>query len=144
MLETNIDDMTGEALGYAMEKLFEAGALDVYFIPITMKKNRPGIILSALCKLEDAARLKKLIFLNTSTFGIRETPINRDVLDRDFIEVEVSGETIRCKVGIFEGKVIKVLPEYEDCRTAAIKTGAGFSDIYQQAVAKSREYSVFF
>lgn len=143
-METNIDDMTGEALGYAMEKLFEAGALDVYFTSITMKKNRPGIILSALCKLENAARLKKLIFLNTSTFGIRETPINRDVLDRDFIEVEVSGETIRCKVGIFEGKIVKALPEYEDCRAAAIKTGAGFLDIYQQAIAKSREYSVFF
>lgn len=69
---------------------------------------------------------KKNDFLNTSIFGIKETPINREVLDRYLIKVEVLGETIRCKVGIFEGKIVKAVPEYEDCRIAALKTGAGY------------------
>lgn len=133
LLETNVDDMTGEALGYTMEKLFNAGALDVYFTPIIMKKNRPGVILSALCSIDGAEDIKNLIFHETSTFGIREKIINRDTLDREFLSVEVHGHNIRCKVGLHNGKAIKYQPEYEDCKSAALNTGFSFEEIYRYA-----------
>lgn len=133
LLETNIDDMTGEALGYTMGKLFNAGALDVYFIPIIMKKNRPGVILSILCNIEDRDRIKEIVFHETSTFGIREKIINRSTLDRENFSVEVHGHNISCKAGFYNGKIIKCLPEYEDCKSAALSMGFSFEDIYRQA-----------
>ena len=107
LLETNTDDMTGEALGYAMEKLFKAGALDVFFTPITMKKNRPGIVLSTLCNIEDKHKLIDIIFRETSTFGIKERITNRYTLERKIIKVQVFDRTIRCKAGIYKGEIVK-------------------------------------
>lgn len=140
LLETNIDDMTGEALGYTMGKLFNAGALDVYFIPIIMKKNRPGVILSILCNIEDRDRIKEIVFHETSTFGIREKTINRNTLDRENFSVEVHGNNICCKAGFYNDQIIKCLPEYEDCKSAALRTGFSFEEIYRQAQIMAEKF----
>ncbi len=139
-METNIDDMTGEALGYAMGKLFNAGALDVYFIPIIMKKNRPGVILSILCNIEDRDKMKQIVFHETNTFGIREKIINRDILDRQNFSVEVNGHNISCKAGFYDGKIIKCMPEYEDCKSAALSTGFSFEEIYGYAKIMAEKF----
>ena len=81
-LETNLDDCTGEALGYTMEKLLEAGAADVWYQPIYMKKNRPAVMLCVLCRLEQKECLERIIFENTTTIGIRYQPVWRDTLQR--------------------------------------------------------------
>lgn len=145
LLETNTDDMTGEALGYAMEKLFKAGALDVFFTPITMKKNRPGIVLSTLCNIEDKHKLIDIIFRETSTFGIKERIINRYTLERKIIKVQVFDRTIRCKAGIYKGEIVKLLPEYDDCKTVAINTNLPIEKIYEEAklAAKSSKIKFF-
>lgn len=132
--------MTGETLGYTMEKLFNAGALDVYFTQIIMKKNRPAVILSALCSMEDADSIKNLIFHETSTFGIRERIVNREILDREILYVKVHGHNIRCKVGLHNGKAIKCQPEYEDCKSAALSTGLSFGEIYRCAQVMAEKF----
>lgn len=132
--------MTGEALGYAMGKLFNAGALDVYFIPIIMKKNRPGVILSILCNIEDRDKMKQIVFHETNTFGIREKIINRDILDRQNFSVEVYGHNINCKAGFYDGKIIKCMPEYEDCKSAALSTGFTFEEIYGYAKTMAEKF----
>ena len=139
MLETNIDDMTGEALSYTMERLLEAKALDVYFTPIIMKKNRPGIILSTICNLEDREKIKEIIFKETSSLGIREEILGRDILDRKVFNVEIYGQKINCKASFYNGKIIKIYPEYEDCKIVALNTGIAFEEIYEEAKRKIRE-----
>lgn len=95
-LSCNIDDMTGEELGFAMETILEAGALDVYTIPIYMKKNRPGVMLNVLCKTDELEKFKDLIFENTSSIGIRYREFDRFVLDREDINLN----TIQGEVGL--------------------------------------------
>lgn len=141
-METNIDDMTGEALGYTMERLLDSGALDVYFTPIIMKKNRPGIILSILCNIEDKERIKEIVFQETSTLGIREEIINRDILDRKTFTVEVYGQMICCKASFYNGKILKCYPEYEDCKIVALNTGFSFEEIYREAKIKAESFVV--
>jgi uncharacterized protein (TIGR00299 family) protein len=130
LLEANIDDMTAETLGYAMECLLEAGALDAYFTPIHMKKNRPAVILSAISRPEDAPGLTDLIFRETATLGVRIMDVARAVMDRrvETVNVGTYGE-IRCKVAERKG-VTRVSPEYEDCRAYAKSAGIPLADAF--------------
>jgi uncharacterized protein (TIGR00299 family) protein len=137
-IDTNIDDMTGEQLGYIMELLLEAGALDVYFTPISMKKNRPGVKLSILCTSEKQQELTQLLLSQTSTFGIRYKKMDRDILDREFIEVQLLNDVVRCKVGMLDGKPIKIEPEYEDCKRIAKKNSLPIAEVFNDALTEAK------
>lgn len=120
MLETNIDDMSPQVFGYVMERAFELGALDCYFTPIQMKKNRPGTMISVLCRQEARERLTQLLFSETTTLGLRCCEIERRALDREIITVETEYGSIDLKVARLNRSVVTATPEYEQCREAAI------------------------
>jgi uncharacterized protein (TIGR00299 family) protein len=115
-LECNLDDMTGEEIGFAFEKILENGALDVWTAPIQMKKNRPAVLFSVLCKKEQADFFAKLILKHTTTFGVRQEILSRHILDRKIKTKITPYGKIRIKAG-FAGAIKKSKPEYEDVRT---------------------------
>lgn len=121
-LKANIDDMTGEALGFAMERLLEAGALDVSYAPVTMKKNRPGVVLTCLCRPENAERLAVEILRHTSTFGVRRTDCSRYAMAVSAETVETLWGPMRRKTGTGYG-LTKSKPEYGDLAAAAERRG---------------------
>ncbi|WP_261133478.1 nickel pincer cofactor biosynthesis protein LarC [Bacillus sp. Marseille-Q3570] len=130
VLECQIDDMTGEAFGYVMEKLFESRALDAYYTPVQMKKNRPGTLLTVLARPTDSVRLEEILLCETSTFGVRKSTWSRIVLERRFEIVETRFGNISVKIGVKNHKVYQVSPEYEEIREAAKKYGKPFEEIY--------------
>ena len=126
LLETNLDNATGEQLGFAMERLFEAGALDVWHTPIQMKKNRPGVLLSALGPASLESRLAEVFLRDTPTLGVRVRPVGRYVADRDIVTVETEYGPMRLKRKWLAGEVVSAAPEYEDVAAAARKNGVGW------------------
>ncbi len=134
IIETNLDDMSPEISGYVMEKLFEQGALDVFFIPIQMKKGRPSTQISVLCPSDIRGQLIQLLLTETTTFGVRFYAADRVILDRDIIEIKTKWGIVRAKQGYLNGNLIKTVPEYEDCKTIAEKNGIPFQSVYQDAI----------
>lgn len=132
-LETNIDDSTGEALGFVMDELFASGALDVHYLPCFMKKNRPAWLLVVLCRLEDAAKMEKIIFMHTTTIGIRMSQMERTCLARSECSVEVFGEKAEVKVVDVYGEK-RFYPEYERVSRIAQKTKKPFGEVYNKIV----------
>ncbi|MCF6411341.1 nickel pincer cofactor biosynthesis protein LarC [Pseudalkalibacillus salsuginis] len=130
VLECQIDDMTGETFGYVMEKLFESGALDAYYTPVQMKKNRPGTLVTVLASPSHSDSLEEILLHETSTFGIRKTLWNRIALERRIEVVETSFGNISVKVGYKNHKIYQVSPEYEDIRKAAMQYGIPFEEVY--------------
>lgn len=133
LLVSNIDDATGEVLGYAMERLFDEGALDVWFEPLHMKKNRPGIKLSVLCSPEDADRLAAVILRETPTLGLRWTRLERIVTERQVREVETRWGTVRVKDKWLGGERVASSPEYEDCARIAREEGISLREVIEAA-----------
>ena len=127
-LSCNVDDMTGEAVGFAMERLFEAGANEVFTVPCGMKKSRPGILLRVLCKPEDKEKFVQLLFKHTTTIGIRETKMQRYMLDRQIYKVETSFGPVRVKVSSGYGTTRKKI-EYEDLAKIAKEKGISLSEV---------------
>ncbi len=119
MIETNMDDISPQILGHVMERAFELGALDCYFTPVQMKKNRPGVLLSILCRAEQRSALNELLFAETTTLGVRAYAVERQALQRKIVVVETQYGPIDVKVAEINGQAIKVMPEYEQCRLAA-------------------------
>jgi hypothetical protein len=134
VLEAAIDDSTGEALGFAAERLFEAGALDVYCTPIYMKKSRPGVLLTVIGTPSAADHLEALVFSQTTTFGVRRTFAGRSRLAREHQTVETPLGAIRVKVGRRGGRVVTAAPEFEDCRRVAAERGLGIRDVMTAAL----------
>lgn len=132
-LETNIDDSTGEALGFVMDELFASGALDVHYLPCFMKKNRPAWLLVVLCRLEDAAKMEKIIFMHTTTIGIRMSQMERTCLARSECSVEVFGEKAEVKIVDVYGEK-RFYPEYERVSRIAQKTKKPFGEVYNKIV----------
>lgn len=130
-IEANIDDSTPEELGYAMDKLFEAGARDVHFIPCYMKKNRMGTLLCALADSEHLAAVEKAIFLHTSTVGVRRFPVERTCMARSIFEVETEFGKVRVKKSIL-GDIEKIKPEFDDLKACADKAGAPIREIQKE------------
>lgn len=128
-LETNIDDCTGEMLGCVMERLFEAGARDVHYTPVFMKKNRPAYQLNVICREEDRERLEQIIFRETTTIGIRRVLMERTVLRRESREAETSLGTARVKVCSAQG-LRRVYPEYESVAELSRRSGLAFQEVY--------------
>ena len=130
VVETNIDNMSGEILGYVMDKLFEAGAADAYFTPIQMKKGRPGTIVSAIVPESKLAAVEMVLLNQTTTFGIRKYKVVRTTLDREFKEVDSQFGKIKVKIGKYHGDIKSLSPEYEDCRKIAEERGIPLKQVY--------------
>lgn len=131
LLETNLDDVTGEVLGYAQERLFALGAFDVWHTSIQMKKDRPGIILSALVPQSLELAAVELILKETPTLGVRTRPVERYVADRESVAMTTELGSISVKIKSLHGKPVSVSPEYEDCRRIALESGRPLQEIYQ-------------
>ena len=127
-LSCNIDDMTGEAIGFAMDRLFEAGANEVFTVPCGMKKSRPGILLRVLCKPEDKEKFVKLLFKHTTTIGVRETQMQRYTLDRRIYEVDTSFGKVRVKISSGYGTTRKKV-EYEDLARIAKENNLSIAEV---------------
>jgi pyridinium-3,5-bisthiocarboxylic acid mononucleotide nickel chelatase len=130
VIEANIDDTTPEVVAYAAERLLEAGALDVFTLPAQMKKSRPGVLLTVIGRPADRAALEKIIFRETSTFGVRRREENRTVLERETVEVSLLGTTCRVKLARLDGAVITLSPEYEDCSKLARAKAIPVREVY--------------
>ena len=127
-LSCNLDDCTGEAIGFAMEQLLDAGALDVYWTSVGMKKNRPGILLTCMCRPLDREKMVELLFRHTTTLGVRESAFRRYTLSRESKTIQTPDGDIRVKVSTGYG-VAREKPEFEDLAKIARKTGKSFSEL---------------
>jgi len=131
LFETNIDDMSPELCGYAMERLFERGALDVWFTPIQMKKNRPAVMLSVLARPESQGAIVETILQETSTLGLRVQPVERHHAAREIVKFDSSLGKVSVKLKRLEGRVASLSPEYEDCRRIALERGLPLREVYR-------------
>ena len=119
MLETNLDDASPQIIGHVMDRVLESGALDCFFTPVQMKKNRPGVLLSVLCGPERKGALMQLLFTETTTLGVRSYEVTRRALERSVVRVETPYGPIDVKVAHLDGRVVNEMPEFEQCRQAA-------------------------
>jgi hypothetical protein len=133
LLEANLDDCTGEAVGHCLDCLFEAGALDAYCLPIQMKKSRPGLILAALANPADVDRLEEIIFRETTTFGVRRQSARRSRLAREHQVVQTPYGAVRMKIGRKAGRVLTASPEFQDCRRLAQEAGVALRTVMDAA-----------
>jgi uncharacterized protein (TIGR00299 family) protein len=133
-LQTNIDDLSPEILGAVQDRLFQVGALDVFFTPIQMKKGRPATMLSVLCQPSAVEPIQEIIFAETSTFGIRYQEMDRKILDRELVEVDTSAGRIQLKIGRSGTRILQVAPEFESCFAAARVSGQPLKRVYELAV----------
>jgi uncharacterized protein (TIGR00299 family) protein len=133
VLEANLDDMNPQVYGYFAERALEAGALDVFSIPVQMKKNRPGQLVTVLCKPEDRDKLSDLLFRETTTLGVRQSNVRRRTLQRESVEVQTSLGSIRMKIARLNGHILNVAPEYEDCQKAAAEHGVPLKQVLAEA-----------
>jgi len=138
VLEANLDDLNPQVFGYVMDRLLEEGALDVFGMPVQMKKNRPGTLLTVLCKPEDAEKLIQLIFSETTTLGVRRREESRQTLARRWESVRTEWGEVRIKIASMNGTVTNYAPEYEDCRRIAAEHHVPLKTVMQEA---SRAYS---
>ena len=134
VIEANLDDMNPQIYGYFLEKALSAGALDVYTTPVQMKKNRPGTLLTVLCKPQDTNSLMSLIFAETTTFGVRTYRAARRVLPREFVSVATRFGDVRIKVSRVNGRVLRVAPEYDDCRKLAVEKNIPLQQVIAEAL----------
>ena len=134
VLEANLDDLNPQVFGYVLDRLLQEGALDVFGVPVQMKKNRPGTLLTALCKPEDAAKLEQIIFAETTTLGVRRREEKRQVLARKWLSVSTQWGKVRIKIASMNGTVTNYAPEYEDCRRIAAERHIPLKSVMQEAV----------
>jgi uncharacterized protein (TIGR00299 family) protein len=133
VLEANLDDLNPQVFGYVMDRLFEEGALDAFGTPVQMKKNRPGTLLTILCKPEDAGKLTHLIFTETTTLGVRRRDEMRRTLARRWEKVGTPWGEVRVKIASMNGTVTNYAPEYEDCRRIAAEHHVPLKTVIQEA-----------
>jgi uncharacterized protein (DUF111 family) len=133
VVETNIDDMNPQFVEIVTERLFAAGALDVWTTPIGMKKGRTALQISALCRPVDAERASAILIEQTTTLGVRQYQVDRIAADRQFESVETRWGTVRVKLKIWNGRVIDANPEYDDCAAIARRRDAGLREVWSEA-----------
>ena len=138
-LETEVDDCTGEALGHVMSRLYEAGANEVHFLPVTMKKGRPGVQLEVLCGAERIAELERIIFGDTTTIGIRRTPLWRTALPREEVTVTTCFGEVRAKRVTLPEGVSRAYPEHDSVVELAKACHVPYQDVYRAAIAALEE-----
>jgi uncharacterized protein (DUF111 family) len=133
VLETNLDNISGELIGHCSGLLAEAGALDVYTTAIQMKKNRPGAMLSVLCQAHDVPKMEQIIFRETTTLGVRRWPASRHKLERRAHTVQTSWGPIEGKLALLADGAVSFSPEYESCRRVAAEKNVPLRDVYDAA-----------
>jgi len=134
VLEANLDDLNPQVFGYVVDRLLAEGALDTFALPVQMKKNRPGMLLTVLSKPEDASRLTRIIFTETTTLGVRRREEQRQALARKWITVATRWGDVRLKIASMNGAVTNYAPEYEDCRKLAAEHHVPLKSVMQEAV----------
>lgn len=134
ILEANLDDLNPQVFGYVMDRALEEGALDAFGIPVQMKKNRPGMLLTILARPQDADRLTKLLFTETTTLGVRTRRERRQALRRRSVTVNTRWGDVRMKVANLNGSVSNYAPEYEDCRRIAVEHHVPLKTVMQEAI----------
>jgi len=130
VVETNVDDMTGEMAGYVLETLLENKALDAFYTPVYMKKNRPGIHLTVLCNESDLPTIEEIILRETSTLGLRKYPVTRICMDRHFKKLTTPLGDVTIKISEY-GTIHRETPEYEDVRRIARETGKSLGEVFE-------------
>jgi pyridinium-3,5-bisthiocarboxylic acid mononucleotide nickel chelatase len=138
VLETNLDDLPGEVVGYTVTQLLSAGALDAFLTPIQMKKNRPAVMVSVLCDEPQISAMEEILFRETSTLGVRRYPVSRHKLRRRATEVATSLGSVQGKLGWLEGRPPTFSPEYDDCARVAGEKGVALREVYDAAHAAYR------
>ncbi|MBA3248023.1 MAG: nickel pincer cofactor biosynthesis protein LarC [Pyrinomonadaceae bacterium] len=133
VVETNIDDCSPQLIGHVMERALAAGALDCYFTPVQMKKNRPGVLVTILCRPPDRETMFELLFSETTTIGVRCYEVERRTLDRVFVSVQTSFGAVSIKVARLNGRVVNATPEFEECRAAALRAGVPLREVEVEA-----------
>jgi len=142
MIETNLDDASPQIIGHVMDRVFGLGALDCFFTPVQMKKNRPGVLLSVLCAATEKEAVMKLLFEETTTLGVRSYEVLRRALQRSVVQVETQYGLIDVKVAHLDGRVVNEMPEFEQVRAAAAKANVPLKVVEEAArlaLAKTRE-----
>jgi pyridinium-3,5-bisthiocarboxylic acid mononucleotide nickel chelatase len=139
MLEANLDDFTPELVPDAIERCYDAGALDVWTVPVQMKKGRPGFIVSALARPDAESAVARALLEETSSLGVRVSRLERYELDREERVVEVQGAAVRIKVGLLGGRVVNVAPEHDDCAEVARASGRSVKSIWAEALARAQD-----
>jgi uncharacterized protein (TIGR00299 family) protein len=134
IIEANLDDMNPQIYGYVLEKALLAGALDVYTTALQMKKNRPGTLLTVLCRPEDTNALMSLIFAETTTFGVRTHRAQRRALPREWVKVSTAYGSVRIKLSRSNGHILHVTPEYDDCRKLAVENQVPLQQVISEAL----------
>lgn len=134
VLEANLDDLNPQVFGYVMDRLLDAGALDVFGTPVQMKKNRPGSLLTVLARADDAEKLTQIIFAETTTLGVRRRQEHRQALARKWETVSTRFGDVRIKIASMNGTITSYAPEYEDCRRIAVEQRVPLKMIMQEAV----------
>jgi uncharacterized protein (TIGR00299 family) protein len=130
VLETNLDDVAPEVVGYCTERLFAAGALDVFAVPVQMKKSRLGVLLTVICEPARAGEMEAILFRETATFGVRRHTAERSKLNREAVTVETPWGPVKAKRGWRAGFEV-VTPEYDDCARVAREHNVPLRDVYQ-------------
>ena len=140
LLETQIDDLSPQAIGYVFDRLFQAGAVDVFTQAIGMKKSRPGILVSVICPPTQIAACETVLFRETTTLGIRRSLQERSILERELQTVETPYGSVRVKIArpVVDGEILTVQPEYEDCADIARRVDRPWRDIHQLALQQAR------
>jgi pyridinium-3,5-bisthiocarboxylic acid mononucleotide nickel chelatase len=139
VIEANFDDMNPQIYGYFLEKALAAGALDVYTTSVQMKKNRPGTLLTVLCKPQDASALTTLIFAETTTFGVRTTTAQRRILPREHVSVSTTFGDVRIKLSRINGRIQHAAPEFDDCRKLAVEKNVPLQQVINEALRRYQE-----
>ncbi len=140
LIETNIDDMTGEEIGYAIQVLLDTGALDVWATPVQMKKSRPGTTLSVIAAQNNLGPIAAVLFTHTSTLGVRIRQLERLVADRQSVQVETEYGPVRVKLREIGNQVTQIAPEYDDCAKIATELGVPISQVMQSAKSAASKY----
>jgi uncharacterized protein (TIGR00299 family) protein len=139
MLETNVDDISPQILGYVQERLFTLGAMDVWHTPIQMKKNRPGVLLSVLVPESLEGQAVALLFRETSTLGVRRRDVDRHVADREMRDVDTDFGKVPVKVKLLDGAIVAAVPEYDVCRAIALEKGIALQEVMAQVTQSARQ-----
>jgi len=141
LLETNIDDLSPQILGYVMERAFELGALDCWFTPIQMKKNRPATMISILCAKEIKEILTELLYTETSTLGVRIKEVERNCLPRETVKTETEFGAVDVKVARYKNKIVNAKPEYDQIREIALQSKKSLREV-EREVLKNLEKQI--
>jgi uncharacterized protein (TIGR00299 family) protein len=141
LIETNLDDISAQVLGFVMERAFELGALDCWFTPIQMKKNRPATMLSVLCSRENRATISALIYKETTTLGLRVRSVERECLSREILKVNTRFGSVDVKIAKYDGQITNAMPEYEQVRHLALEHNVAFKTVHDEVLAELKRNS---